>query len=94
VQVNSHGGDNGHCTQPNPDGRSGTIPHDKLTIVMTFPCNRNSTRSNNQPHRRPSFIVQPYNAAASSDCRSVLEDVIMGAGVLLDRPGSRVSRTR
>jgi hypothetical protein len=23
----------------------------------------------------------------------VLEDVIMGAGVLLDRPGSRVSRT-
>jgi hypothetical protein len=24
----------------------------------------------------------------------VLEDVIMGAGVLLDRPGSRVSRTR
>jgi hypothetical protein len=39
------------------------------------------------------FYVQPYNAAAPSDCRTVLEDVIMGAGVLLDRPGSRVSRT-
>jgi hypothetical protein len=25
---------------------------------------------------------------------ALLEDVIMGAGVLLDRPGSRVSRTR
>jgi hypothetical protein len=30
----------------------------------------------------------------SDDWWKVLEDVIMGAGVLLDRPGSRVSRTR
>jgi hypothetical protein len=72
------------CTQPNSDGRSGK-PRDKLGQrwpVMKFPCNRNSTTYNNQPQCPSNFIVQPYNAAVPSDCRSVLEDVIMGASVL------------
>jgi hypothetical protein len=67
-----------------------------MATVMTLPATATAQEATISHISSPSnFIVQPYNApAASSDCRSVLEDVIMGAGVLLDRPRSRVSRTR
>jgi hypothetical protein len=76
---------NDHCTQSNTVGRSGGKPHDKLgqwpvmTILYLQPEQHKKQQSATQ---LPELIVQPYNAAALSDCRSVLEEVIQGAGVL------------
>jgi hypothetical protein len=71
-------------------------PHDKLGNWMASddvrlqPVEKETTISHS-----PILEVQPYNAAALSDCRSVLEDVVQcrrmlykGACVLASRDGS------
>jgi hypothetical protein len=75
--------ENDRCTQSNSVGRSGGKPHDKLVgngadsddnfIPATSTAQATTIISHDSP---TNFIVQPYNAAALSDCRSVLEEVM------------------
>jgi hypothetical protein len=72
-------------------GRSGGKPHDKLLgngadsdddFIPATSTAQATTISHDSPYN---FIVQPYDTAASPDCRSVLEvqrKLLRGAGVL------------